>query len=76
MKVHVPGIALLQVKEILRELLPISFHLRSLDGAAQEERDWLTLSYKVDKLLFWLYVLVLVAFAVTLCSLWIAWGAK
>ncbi|XP_066495268.1 5-hydroxytryptamine receptor 3B [Tiliqua scincoides] len=58
-KVHEPAIDPLQMKKILKELLPISFHLQALDDAAQEEGDWLTLSYKVDKLLFRVYLLVL-----------------
>lgn len=68
------GQAIAPVEKILKEILPISSHLRALDKAAQVEGDRLLLSYKLDKLLFRAYLLVLAIYAVTLASLWVAWS--
>ncbi|KAM9114034.1 5-hydroxytryptamine receptor 3B [Pangshura tecta] len=64
------------VENILAELLLISSQLRALDWASRLEVNWLTLSYRLDRLLFWVYVLTLGAYAVTLCSLWVVWSAQ
>lgn len=64
------------MQKVLRELLPISSHLRALGGAVQEEGDSLALLHKTDKLLFRVYLLVLAVYAVTLGSLWVAWSAQ
>ncbi|XP_053125847.1 5-hydroxytryptamine receptor 3B [Hemicordylus capensis] len=64
------------MQKILRELLPITSHLHALDGAAKAEVAWLTLSYKLDTLLFGAYFLVLAVYAATLGSLWVAWSAQ
>uniref|UniRef100_A0A8C8RXS2 5-hydroxytryptamine receptor 3B n=1 Tax=Pelusios castaneus TaxID=367368 RepID=A0A8C8RXS2_9SAUR len=49
--------------------------LRALDWARRLEVNWLTLSSRLDRLLFWVYVLMLGIYAVTLCSLWVAWSS-
>ncbi|XP_008170581.2 5-hydroxytryptamine receptor 3B [Chrysemys picta bellii] len=64
------------MEKILAELLLISSQLRALDGASRREVNWLTLSYRLDRLLFWVYVLTLGVYAVTLCSLWVVWSAQ
>uniref|UniRef100_A0A8C8RXV3 5-hydroxytryptamine receptor 3B n=1 Tax=Pelusios castaneus TaxID=367368 RepID=A0A8C8RXV3_9SAUR len=52
-----------------------SSQLRALDWARRLEVNWLTLSSRLDRLLFWVYVLMLGIYAVTLCSLWVAWSS-
>uniref|UniRef100_A0A674IDP9 5-hydroxytryptamine receptor 3B n=1 Tax=Terrapene triunguis TaxID=2587831 RepID=A0A674IDP9_9SAUR len=64
------------MEKILAELLLISSQLRALDWASRLEVNWLTLSYRLDRLLFWVYVLTLGVYAVTLCSLWVVWSAQ
>uniref|UniRef100_A0A8C4Y8D7 5-hydroxytryptamine receptor 3B n=1 Tax=Gopherus evgoodei TaxID=1825980 RepID=A0A8C4Y8D7_9SAUR len=64
------------VEKILAELLLISSQLRALDWASRLEVNWLTLSYRLDRLLFWVYILSLGVYAVTLCSLWVVWSAQ
>uniref|UniRef100_A0A8C0GQ48 5-hydroxytryptamine receptor 3B n=1 Tax=Chelonoidis abingdonii TaxID=106734 RepID=A0A8C0GQ48_CHEAB len=64
------------VEKILAELLLISSQLRALDWANRLEVNWLTLSYRLDRLLFWVYVLTLGVYAVTLCSLWVVWSTQ
>ncbi|XP_050777462.1 5-hydroxytryptamine receptor 3B [Gopherus flavomarginatus] len=64
------------VEKILAELLLISSQLRALDWASRLEVNWLTLSYRLDRLLFWVYILTLGVYAVTLCSLWVVWSAQ
>nr|XP_048683564.1 5-hydroxytryptamine receptor 3B isoform X3 [Caretta caretta] len=64
------------MEKILAELLLISSHLRALDWAGRLEVNWLTLSYRLDRLLFWVYVLILGVYAVTLCSLWVVWSSQ
>uniref|UniRef100_A0A8C8RUV8 5-hydroxytryptamine receptor 3B n=1 Tax=Pelusios castaneus TaxID=367368 RepID=A0A8C8RUV8_9SAUR len=63
------------MERILAELLLISSQLRALDWARRLEVNWLTLSSRLDRLLFWVYVLMLGIYAVTLCSLWVAWSS-
>ncbi|KAH0623354.1 hypothetical protein JD844_031596 [Phrynosoma platyrhinos] len=46
------------LEKVLRELLFISSHFQALEGAAKVEGSWLVLSYKLDKLLFQVYLLV------------------
>ncbi|XP_062995588.1 5-hydroxytryptamine receptor 3B [Elgaria multicarinata webbii] len=76
LKDHQVGTTTLLMEKILRELLPVSSHLRALDGAAKAGGDWLALSDKLDKLLFCIYLLVLAIYGVTMGSLWMAWSLQ
>nr|XP_006133697.3 5-hydroxytryptamine receptor 3B [Pelodiscus sinensis] len=64
------------MEKILAELLWIGSQLRALEGASQLEVQWLRLCYRLDRLLFWVYVLTLGVYAVTLCSLWVVWSSQ
>lgn len=64
------------MEKILAELLLISSQLHALGWASRLEFNWLTLSSRLDRLLFWAYVLTLGVYAVTLCSLWVVWSSQ
>ncbi|XP_067423040.1 5-hydroxytryptamine receptor 3B [Emydura macquarii macquarii] len=64
------------MEKILAELLLISSRLHALGWASRLEFNWLTLSSRLDRLLFWAYVLTLGVYAVTLCSLWVVWSSQ
>ncbi|XP_061448472.1 5-hydroxytryptamine receptor 3B [Rhineura floridana] len=70
------GTATPSMEKIQRGLLPIRSHLHALDKAVQAEDDWLSLTNKLDKLLFRAYLLVLAVYAVTMGSLWGAWSLQ
>ncbi|XP_074833113.1 5-hydroxytryptamine receptor 3B-like [Carettochelys insculpta] len=65
---------MVQLEKILAQLLLIRSQLHALDGPRRLEVNWLMLSSRLDRRLFWAYVLTLGVYAVTLCSRWLVWS--
>ncbi|XP_056911201.1 5-hydroxytryptamine receptor 3B [Takifugu flavidus] len=59
---------------LLQELasLRLALHQEDTENSAQD--DWLELCLKLDRVLFWVYLLVLVLYAGTLILLWTSWS--
>ncbi|XP_041951775.1 5-hydroxytryptamine receptor 3B [Alosa sapidissima] len=70
-----PAMSSPRLERLLYQLTTIRSSLQQVedDGAAQT--DWLALCYKVDRFLFRLYLLVMLAYCTTLLSLWGSWSA-
>lgn len=60
---------LLLVKSVLRS------YLQQVEDDDAAQTDWLALCYKVDRFLFRLYLVVMLAYSITLVSLWGSWSS-
>ncbi|XP_029957254.1 5-hydroxytryptamine receptor 3B [Salarias fasciatus] len=59
---------------LLRELVSLRAALSQEDGESSTQAGWLELCRRLDRLLFRLYLLVLVLYAGTLLLLWASWS--
>ncbi|CAF96650.1 unnamed protein product, partial [Tetraodon nigroviridis] len=58
---------------LLQELASLRLALQQDQAESVAQAHWLELCLKLDRLLFWLYLLVLVVYAGTLLLLWTSW---
>lgn len=68
-----PRVASLAVRGLLQELTAIRLFLEKRDESREVARDWLRVGTVLDRLLFRLYLLAVLAYSVTLVSLWSIW---
>lgn len=59
---------------LLQELASLRLALHQEDTETSAQADWLELCLKLDRVLFWVYLLVLVLYAGTLLLLWTSWS--
>lgn len=59
---------------LLQELASLRLALHQEDTESLAQADWLELCLKLDRVLFWVYLLVLVLYAGTLMLLWTSWS--
>lgn len=59
---------------LLQELGSLRQALHQEDAESSAQADWLDLCLKLDRVLFWVYLLVLVLYAGTLMLLWMSWS--
>uniref|UniRef100_H2U8G1 5-hydroxytryptamine (serotonin) receptor 3B n=1 Tax=Takifugu rubripes TaxID=31033 RepID=H2U8G1_TAKRU len=59
---------------LLQELASLRLALHQEDTENSAQADWLELCLKLDRVLFWVYLLVLVLYAGTLMLLWTSWS--
>uniref|UniRef100_H3CNY1 5-hydroxytryptamine (serotonin) receptor 3B n=1 Tax=Tetraodon nigroviridis TaxID=99883 RepID=H3CNY1_TETNG len=59
---------------LLQELASLRLALQQDQAESVAQAHWLELCLKLDRLLFWLYLLVLVVYAGTLLLLWTSWS--
>ncbi|KAG9351498.1 hypothetical protein JZ751_022748, partial [Albula glossodonta] len=71
-----PQDSILQLEKVLQEMVSLRYHLLKEESDASTQSDWVALCYKVDKLLFCLYLLILLVYTTTVLSLWIRWGSS
>ncbi|KAG8518982.1 5-hydroxytryptamine receptor 3B, partial [Galemys pyrenaicus] len=64
------------LNEICSQLQPISNYFRTWDREDQQEVKQLALLERLDRLLFYSYLVVLGLYTVTLCSLWMLWSSS
>ncbi|XP_039618356.1 5-hydroxytryptamine receptor 3B [Polypterus senegalus] len=62
------------LEKIHEEIVLLNYCLRQVDNTNCMKIDWLALCYEVDKVLFRVYLFILVIYTSTLCSLWALWG--
>ncbi|XP_066564570.1 5-hydroxytryptamine receptor 3B [Amia ocellicauda] len=65
----------LLLDKVLQEVTSLRCYMYQMDEAGNMKTDWLALCYKVDKLLFRLYLFILVIYTSTLVFLWLAWSS-
>ncbi|XP_035288544.1 5-hydroxytryptamine receptor 3B [Anguilla anguilla] len=70
-----PQESTLQLEKVLQEMVSLRYYLLQEESDSSTQSDWVALCYKVDKLLFRLYLLILLVYTTTLLSLWIYWGS-
>ncbi|XP_008589609.1 PREDICTED: 5-hydroxytryptamine receptor 3A isoform X2 [Galeopterus variegatus] len=68
-----PREASLAVRGLLQELSSIRHFLEKRDEIREVARDWLHVGSVLDKLLFRVYVLAVLAYSITLVMLWSIW---
>uniref|UniRef100_A0A5F9C9J3 5-hydroxytryptamine receptor 3A n=2 Tax=Oryctolagus cuniculus TaxID=9986 RepID=A0A5F9C9J3_RABIT len=68
-----PREASLAVRGLLQELASIRHFLEKRDEIREVARDWLRVGSVLDKLLFRIYLLAVLAYTITLVSLWSIW---
>ncbi|XP_045412489.1 5-hydroxytryptamine receptor 3A [Lemur catta] len=68
-----PRGASLAVRGLLQELSSIRHFLEKRDEIREVARDWLQVGSVLDKLLFRIYLMVVLAYSVTLVTLWSIW---
>ncbi|XP_049634366.1 5-hydroxytryptamine receptor 3A [Suncus etruscus] len=68
-----PRDASLAVRGLLQELATIRHFLEKRDESREVARDWLRVGSVLDSLLFRAYLLAVLAYSVTLVSLWSIW---
>ncbi|XP_005378209.1 PREDICTED: 5-hydroxytryptamine receptor 3A isoform X2 [Chinchilla lanigera] len=68
-----PREASLAVRGLLQELSSIRHFLEKRDEIREVARDWLRVGSVLDKLLFRIYLLAVLAYSVTLVTLWSVW---
>ncbi|XP_040832664.1 5-hydroxytryptamine receptor 3A [Ochotona curzoniae] len=68
-----PREASLAVRGLLQELASIRHFLEKRDEIREVARDWLRVGSVLDKLLFRIYLLAVLAYTITLVSLWSVW---
>lgn len=59
---------------LLQELASLRLALQQEEVQALAQADWLDLCLKLDRVLFWVYLLVLLLYAGTLMLLWTSWS--
>lgn len=64
-----------QLEKILQELTILKLFLQEDENEGMAEKDWLALCYKVDKLLFRIYLLIFIVYSSTLLLLWRSWSS-
>ncbi|KPP70435.1 5-hydroxytryptamine receptor 3B-like [Scleropages formosus] len=70
-----PPNAVLQLERILQEVVSLRYYLHEVESDSITQTDWLVLCYKVDLLLFRLYLIILVVYSSSLLFLWITWSS-
>ncbi|MBZ3869010.1 5-hydroxytryptamine receptor 3A [Sciurus carolinensis] len=68
-----PRDASLAVRGLLQELSSIRHYLEKRDEIREVARDWLRVGSVLDKLLFRIYLLAVLAYSITLVTLWSIW---
>nr|XP_042088752.1 5-hydroxytryptamine receptor 3A [Ovis aries] len=68
-----PREASLAVRGLLQELTSIRHFLEKREGSREVARDWLRVGSVLDRLLFRIYLLAVLAYSVTLVTLWSIW---
>ncbi|XP_052615756.1 5-hydroxytryptamine receptor 3A isoform X2 [Peromyscus californicus insignis] len=68
-----PREASLAVRGLLQELSSIRHFLEKRDEMREVARDWLRVGYVLDRLLFRIYLLAVLAYSITLVTLWSIW---
>ncbi|XP_055963517.1 5-hydroxytryptamine receptor 3A [Sorex fumeus] len=68
-----PRAASLAVRGLLQELTAIRLYLERRDESREVARDWLRVGSVLDRLLFRVYLLAVLAYSATLISLWSIW---
>nr|XP_012603491.1 5-hydroxytryptamine receptor 3A [Microcebus murinus] len=68
-----PRGASLAMRGLLQELSSIRHFLEKRDEIREVARDWLQVGCVLDKLLFRIYLMVVLAYSVTLVTLWSIW---
>ncbi|XP_036350562.1 5-hydroxytryptamine receptor 3A [Ochotona princeps] len=68
-----PREASLAMRGLLQELASIRHFLEKRDEIREVARDWLRVGSVLDKLLFRIYLLAVLAYTITLVSLWSVW---
>ncbi|XP_034167310.1 5-hydroxytryptamine receptor 3B [Pangasianodon hypophthalmus] len=64
-----------QLQKILQELTTLRLFLQEDENDGMAQKDWLALCYKVDKLLFRIYLLIFTIYSSTLLLLWSSWSS-
>uniref|UniRef100_A0A8C4T0L4 5-hydroxytryptamine receptor 3A n=1 Tax=Erpetoichthys calabaricus TaxID=27687 RepID=A0A8C4T0L4_ERPCA len=64
------------LEKIHEEIVLLNYCLRQVDNTNCMKIDWLALCYEVDKVLFHVYLFILVIYTSTLCSLWAVWSSE
>ncbi|KAI5096603.1 5-hydroxytryptamine receptor 3B [Silurus meridionalis] len=64
-----------QLEKILQELITLKLFLQEDENDGMAQTDWLALCYKVDKLLFRIYLLIFIIYSSTLLLLWSSWSS-
>ena len=68
-----PREASLAVHGLLQELASIRHFLEKREESREVARDWLRVGSVLDRLLFRIYLLAVLAYSVTLVTLWSIW---
>ncbi|XP_004689305.1 PREDICTED: 5-hydroxytryptamine receptor 3A isoform X2 [Condylura cristata] len=68
-----PREASLAVRGLLQELSSIRHYLEKREESREVARDWLQVGAVLDRLLFCIYLLAVLAYSVTLVTLWSVW---
>lgn len=68
-----PRTASLAVRGLLQELTAIRLFLEKREESREVARDWLRVGTVLDRLLFRLYLLAVLAYSATLVSIWSIW---
>ena len=68
-----PREASLAVRGLLQELTSIRHFLEKREESREVAQDWLRVGFVLDKLLFRIYLLAVLAYSVTLVTLWSVW---
>ncbi|XP_070329662.1 5-hydroxytryptamine receptor 3A isoform X3 [Odocoileus virginianus] len=68
-----PREASLAVRGLLQELTSIRHFLERREGSREVARDWLRVGSVLDRLLFRIYLLAVLAYSITLVTLWSIW---
>ncbi|XP_006834038.1 PREDICTED: 5-hydroxytryptamine receptor 3A [Chrysochloris asiatica] len=68
-----PREASFAVRGVLRELSSIRHFLEKRDESREVARDWLRVGSVLDRLLFRVYLLAVLAYSITLVTLWSIW---
>ncbi|XP_057676427.1 5-hydroxytryptamine receptor 3A [Corythoichthys intestinalis] len=61
------------VSDILQEVTAIRSFLEKRDRGNEVAKEWLQVGYVLDVLLFRVYLVAVVAYSITLCTLWSVW---
>lgn len=59
---------------LLQELASLRQALHQEEAKSSAQANWLELCLKLDRVLFWVYLLVLALYAGTLMLLWTSWS--
>lgn len=68
-----PREASLALRGLLQELASIRHFLEKREESREVARDWLRVGSVLDRLLFRIYLLAVLAYSVTLVTLWSIW---